>query len=1078
MSMTVAGLADLRQRLDADGLAALGLAGPLLSPAWADTTPTANEAQLTFTTSAPWYAPFAGVLMQVTDGTRLGLSVLDGSPAVTGNATCVVLRIHPQARLRIERELVAALESGGRPDQSIRPVPAIVLVRGSSTVDHPLVLAPADKLMVPGEVSFHDEHGLIVDPFAVAAALAALLAQAPVLGVPSPAGASGTLAAIASSVTTGRFVHLVDLHGRPWSDPPGANAGVGLYTGGVGARVEAEHVPDGALHVWPSGGVLAARADPDGTQAPPPPTLARLGWSTVGRMSTGALSWPAAGPQTPARDTLRATVADPVFHLLGNRTATTRDGVDGADALTVAEPAPLVRDGSPVTLLADGRSCLGFFRGAILGLQGGNPQAGFSSGPIVAASVMFDDEAWPLPVAPGPAGHWPTSPAATPVVGSVAAVLNDLQPLRTGTTANWIAASNDVLVTLPPGLPVGCAVRLYPIVVLLGTSPDEQPLLLRGDGGATVVTGGSDTIVLRDPFGLGSAPVRSGSPQVRADAALTWQPAGGGPPITKLVANLAWPVGAEVARPAPGPTNLLGAQFWRGVAAAPMLGSPAAGSFTLATVFADPVAFVQSVVRQMTTDQNPRQAPRLPTMARTESLLAVQVPPAAGADLYRSVLTGGWLSREVDTHSYRIANPAAEGAHEVHAPGIAATSQLGFDLWVAALHRARPVVPTADVAGPLSGGPNAGLPANWVLLQANATSAPPAPPAAPSSIAGALLQTVAAYVETPELALIPDDDVGAVDNFITQTLPNYLTMPNQPEIGRQLVREVRASKHGRRDAQWALRRAFNHARELIYIETPLVGATVADAGGPDDAEAAVDLFEELFTRLDQEPRLRVVMLVPRTAPFVHGYEPWSMYFYGARNELASTMRLALGDIPAPGGGTRPRVVIAHPVGAPGRPLVIRSTTVIVDDVWLMTGTSTLTRRGLTFDGANDVVVTDWSLDRGAGASIREHRKALMAAHLGVGPGTAGTAGGAPASDVGAPQADWTRLHQPVSAHEVFADVLAAGGQGKLLPLWSGPDPAAPGVTIPHPAEVADPDGRGGATLVTTIAAAIGGSTTV
>ena len=56
----------------------------------------------------------------------------------------------------------------------------------------------------------------------------------------------------------------------------------------------------------------------------------------------------------------------------------------------------------------------------------------------------------------------------------------------------------------------------------------------------------------------------------------------------------------------------------------------------------------------------------------------------------------------------------------------------------------------------------------------------------------------------------------------------------------------------------------------------------------------------------------------------------------------------------------------------------------------------------------------------------------------------------------------------------FADALANGQRGKLLPLWAGPDPTAPGATIAHPAAVADPDGRGGATLVTTIASAIGG----
>jgi hypothetical protein len=1079
MTLTIAGLADVRQRLDADGLATLGLAGPLLSPAWTDATPTANEAALTFTVSAVWYAPFAGVLMQVADGRTLGLSALDGTPAVAGNTSCVVLRIHPQARLRIERALVAALQAGGQVDQSIRPVPSIILIKGSSTVANPLILAPGDKLMVPGDVSFHDEHGLIVDPFAFAAALAGVTAPTPVLAAPAPSGAAGTLQAIAGSVTAGRFVHAIDLHGRPWSDPPGPTAGVSFYTGPPGGRVEGNHLGDGALHDWPAGAVLSGRADPDGAQTPPPPNLLRLGWSTLGRMGTAPLTWPPAGAQTPVRDTLRVTIADLVFHLLGNRAATARDGIAGADTLTVAEEAPLVRDGSPVTLLPDGRSCLGFFEQAILGLQGGNPQAPFNAGPILGASVVFDDGKWSLPVAPGAAGAWPTAPAATPVAGSVANLLGQLAAMRTGTTASWIAGGNDVLVTLPAGLPAGVVIRLYPVVVHLGTSPDEQPLLQRGDGGATTLSGGTDTIVLTDPFSLGATPVRTGSPQVRADAAVTWLPAGGGPPIVKLIANLTWPVGAEVPRPPEGAANLLGSgAFWRGVASAPMLGSPAAGSFTLATVFGDPIAFVQSVVRQMTTDQNPRQAPRLPTMARTESLLSIQLPPATGPDLYRSVLTGGWLTREVDTHSYRIANPGAAGSHEVHAPGIAASSQLGFDLWVAALHRARPVVPTADVAGPLGGGPNAGLPANWILIQANATSVPPAPPAVPSPIAGALLQTIPAFVETPELALVPDDSVGDVNTFVTQTLPNYLTMPNLPELGRQLMRETRSCKHGRRDAQWALRRALRHARELVYIETPLLGMTAGGAGGPSEPGAAVDVFAELVARLGEEPRLRVVILVPRTPPFVHGYEPWSMYFYGARTALAQTLQGVAGDPPAPGGGTRPRVVIAHPMGVPGRPLVIRTTTVIVDDVWLMTGTSSLSRRGLTFDGANDVVMTDWSLDRGAGSSIRAHRKALMAAHLGVGPGTGGTAGGARPSTVGAPAADWVRLHQPTSAHEVFADVLAAGGQGKLLPLWVGPDPLAPGAPFAHPPEVADPDGRGGATLVTTIAAAIGGSTTV
>jgi len=1076
MTLTVAGIPDITQRLNSDGLATLGLAGPLLCPAWTDTVPAMDTTALTFTVPGLWYAPCAGVLMQAADGTKLGLSRLDGTPAVTGNAQCVVFRIHPQARLRLEREVVAAVQgAGGLADQSLRPVPALILITGGSTVDHPLNLSPGDKLMVGGTVSMFDEHGLIVDPFAVAACLAAVLAQTPALRITAPATAGGTLGAIAGAAPAGQFVHLLDLHGRPWSDPPGASPGVSFYTG---AQVEGEHLGDGNLHPWPAGAVLAGRADPAGSQQPPPSTLLRFGFSTLGRMGTTPLSWPPPGAQTPVRDTLRVTVTDPAFHLLGNRTATPRDRVGVADALSIAEAAPLVRDGSPVTLLPDGRSCLGFFRQAILNLQGGNPAGPFTAGPILAASVTFDNEAWPLPLAPGAAGRWPAAPAATPVPGTDAVVLGQLAALRTGTTANWIAGSNDVLITLPAGLPVGVAVRLYPVEVLLGTTPDEQPLLQRADGGAVIVTGARDSIVLTDPFRLGTAPVRSGTSRVRADAVVTWLPPAG-VAVVKMVANLNWPVGADVPRPPDAPANLLAADFWHGVAAAPLLGSLPAGSFTgLSAAFADPVAFVQGIVRQLTTDQKPRAAPRLPTMARTESLLAVQLPPASGPDLYRSVLTGGWLTREIDTHSYRIGNPGAAGAHEVHAPGVAASAQLGFDLWVAALHRARPVVPTADVAGPLAGGPNSGLPSNWVLLQANTTSAPPAPPATPSTLAGAVLQTVPAYVETPELALIPDDSVADVNTFVQQTLPNYLTLPNQPEIAQQIIREVRSCKHGRRDAQWALRRALRHARELVYVETPLLASTAPAGGGPADLKAAVDIFTELATRLTEEPRLRVVIMVPRTPPFAHGYEPWSMYFYAARNAVAQALQAAGGDLPAPGGGIRPRVLIAHPMGVPGRPLVIRTTTVIVDDVWMITGTSSLSRRGLTFDGANDVVLADWALDRSAGSAIRAHRKALMGAHLGTGPGLAGTPGGAPASAVGAPEPAFVQLHSGVSAHAAFADVLAAGGLGKLLPLWTGPDPNAPDAVIPQPAPVADPDGRGGASLVTTIAGALGANTSV
>jgi hypothetical protein len=46
------------------------------------------------------------------------------------------------------------------------------------------------------------------------------------------------------------------------------------------------------------------------------------------------------------------------------------------------------------------------------------------------------------------------------------------------------------------------------------------------------------------------------------------------------------------------------------------------------------------------------------------------------------------------------------------------------------------------------------------------------------------------------------------------------------------------------------------------------------------------------------------------------------------------------------------------MGFPGRTSRLESTVVIVDDVWTMVGSSTLRRRGLSFDGGSDLVFTD------------------------------------------------------------------------------------------------------------------------
>ena len=90
--ITVAGQADIRQRLNSDGLGALGLAGPLLSQAWCDAAPTPNVGNLSFTVASQWYAPIAGMLITETNPRGLGLSRFDGTPWPAGTGTAVVFR--------------------------------------------------------------------------------------------------------------------------------------------------------------------------------------------------------------------------------------------------------------------------------------------------------------------------------------------------------------------------------------------------------------------------------------------------------------------------------------------------------------------------------------------------------------------------------------------------------------------------------------------------------------------------------------------------------------------------------------------------------------------------------------------------------------------------------------------------------------------------------------------------------------------------------------------------------------------------------------------------------------------------
>jgi hypothetical protein len=292
------------------------------------------------------------------------------------------------------------------------------------------------------------------------------------------------------------------------------------------------------------------------------------------------------------------------------------------------------------------------------------------------------------------------------------------------------------------------------------------------------------------------------------------------------------------------------------------------------------------------------------------------------------------------------------------------------------------------------------------------------------------------------VAGLPDDWsqlMDQVSDLLPPALAGLPTAAPTPAAGDRWVnefkRDAHAADHGRRDSQWALRWALSGARTLVYVETALFGET----GSAADDEKAVDMVELLRARLRDEPNLRVIVVLPKRVPFGPGYESFAQRHHLRRNS-------ALADVSAPAAS---RVIAYHPVGFPGRPEVRRGSLVVVDDVWALAGTSTWSRRGLTFDGSVDVSLLGVALRDGVCSAVADLRRAAMARLLGVAapaPGSAET-----------PDPRWVQLSQPTSAFRLMADTLARGGDGLLEPLW----PGLPETDLPSlDASIADPDGRG------------------
>ena len=951
---------------------------------------------------------------------------VNGAPLSSDSTS---LRLHPQAMLRLQTICTARYAPPGQP--LTLPLPAAMVVQGAAgfrasrwyRADEPLDDAS-------GAISFHDARGFILDPICVAGLFADLGGPAALPGlvppaVTAPAAGAGGVQAIAALATGDVRVHFIDPHGNP---PRIASPGAALITdNGSGTSTG---TVSGNLITLAAGNRIAANAVPANTPL-------RFGFATNGMLGTNPLAPPALAAGAIARRFYRVMVVDLPWYLLGNRTGGTVLGVGPDDQRIPADLLPLVRDQVDIDYLADGPDTLAEATRILT-----RP----SQDMIVAVSPNID-QTLITPTALGAPAHWP----AFPPLNTNAPFPAPPVALSAANVSAAFTAGKDVVVTLAGGAaPDGATVRVYPQrFIEIASINGAEPSFVRGDGGANIVAGTAPvSILLRNPFNLGT------SQPVPSPAVLTMDivvaPRAGRRRLTGAVSvNVAAGPVTPPASPFFGPAaaNIMGIMpvVMQGVSEAPLFGIPSTASPP-----STPPANLRDLVLSLAAEPSPRKAPRLPTMGRLETVAVTGTTDAAalpaGTLLWQAVLSGARWAGESRSAQHAEGNPGNPAGPDVHAPGVAATGALAYDLALHALKRAQPMIPL-----PTS---NAGTVFGWIVMSAGNNFNPPSDAANfLNTGSGVLLESVAVGCETPWLSSFTPPPSGNTVNMMISNAATAMGVPppaitvtinNEARLQREVRREFFAAQQGFRDAQWSLRRAFAEARELVYIESPQFARTARPGGTPQPFE--VDLVAELAARLIAHPNLRVIVCTPRFSDFADNYRTFHRQHYAARIE-------ALGDLQA---AARDRVLLFHPVGFPGRTAHIRTTSVIVDDVWCLVGATHFRRRGMTFDGSAAIASFDRQITDGYSTKVRNYRRALMAAKMKV-----------PAPAAGQPlSGEWVRLGRPLSAFDVVNDLLAQGGYGRIQGIWPGPVDTS---VLPAQADVADPDGSNGTTMFTTLA---------
>jgi hypothetical protein len=405
----------------------------------------------------------------------------------------------------------------------------------------------------------------------------------------------------------------------------------------------------------------------------------------------------------------------------------------------------------------------------------------------------------------------------------------------------------------------------------------------------------------------------------------------------------------------------------------------------------------------------------VPTMERRE---VAALDPAGGTGVI------GSAPGRASTHEAlpaQLGHPGMPASAEIHGAGTAIAGPLAGSLELLMRERA-----AADLAGFIS------------IAQAPAN--PPADPGGTTAF-GAILETLThgitgdallrAFVSQQEAlgGFLPGRGWLALKASLESAIPSLDIDAlidgagfDDDTLAAALDRAIVKTRDGAAQAAVALQAAIGRAEDFVYLETPAIDALTAGGG-------AIDLVGALRRRIAERPGLTVLLCVPER------------FLPGQPKKLETLRRRGIGAaLKALRDAAPASVALFTPTAGSGRPLHMASTTAIVDDALLLTGSTHLWRRGLSFDSSLAVAMFDEAVARGRPNAVRAARRQLLADRLAIPPALV-----------------------PDDPRGLCAALLRLNAGGGLMRVVPDAYPAADDPTTAADLAVWNPDGRPGGT---------------